>query len=240
MHLPQAIFTSLRGPRLDGYQLAARSAEIDDELARELNAWGPAHDSLLNPREGAESINFHPVAGGAWYCLSRTIVAGAEYSHRSGGRIYTQMFLIPPEGLARFGNNPFLILRALRAGGRLMVHQELPERLRPLPLVGRSPGTELASAPDAEQAADLIELERAVRHSPSVAVLGTTEAEPWFAALFRRLPADERLHVSFSTGLKPTGCRPFKLFVAPPDPVQQRQLCRQSGVSIVQLRDPAP
>jgi hypothetical protein len=246
MRLPQAIFTSVRGKRLDGYQLAARSDEIDDDLARDLQTWGPAHDSLLFPREGIESINFHPLLGGKWHCLSRTVCSGAEYSGRAGGRVYTQMFLLPEAGLARFANTPFLVLRCLRAAGRLLVYDVVPDKLRSLPLVGRAAGHEGeaqgATPGDDPPERSLAALHSAIRQSPSVAVLGTNNAreklhvEPWFAALFRRLPVEERIRVSFSTGLKPTLGRPFKLFVAPDDPSQQRQLARQSGVRIVELR----
>jgi hypothetical protein len=235
MRIPQAIFTSVRGKRHDGYQLAARSDEIDDELARDLQTWGPAHDSMLYPREGLESINFHQLMGGKWYCLSRTVCSGAEYSGRSGGRTYTQMFLLPPEGLARFANNPFLVLRTLRAAGRLLVYDVVPDKVRSLPLVGRAAAHEDQESSDELPAGNLASLESAVRQSPSVAVLGTRQAEPWFAALFRRLPAEERLRVSFSTGLKPTLGRPFKLFVAPGDATHQRQLGRQSGLRLVEL-----
>jgi GTPase-associated protein 1 len=236
MRLPQAIFTSVRGKRLDGYQLAARSDDIDDYLARDLQSWGPAHDSLLFPRDGIESINFHPVAAGQWFCLSRTVCSGAEYSGRAGGRIYTQMFLVPPDGLARFANNPFLVLRSLRAAGRLLVYDDVPESLRSLPLVGRAASHEGEEQGDELPAGNLAALESALRQSPSVAVQGTRLAEPWFSALFRRLPVEDRPRISFSTGLKASLGRPFKLFVAPEDPAQQRQLSRQSGVRIVELR----
>ena len=39
--------------------------------------------------------------GGKWYCLSRTVCSGAEYSGRAGGRVYTQMFLLPEGGARR-------------------------------------------------------------------------------------------------------------------------------------------
>src|SRR5688572_14277912 len=137
MFLEQAIFTSVRGGRLDGYQLAAQSAGVSLELAKELTAWGPAHDSLWSAASDARSVNFHPLEGGE-YCLSRTIFAGAEYSDRGGGRVYTQMIVLPTEALARFGNNPFLILRALSASGRLAASHELAKELPRLPLVGQN------------------------------------------------------------------------------------------------------
>ena len=137
MFLEQAVFTSVRGGRLEGYQLAARSPGVDLDLAKELTAWGPAHDSLWSAAADARSVNFHALAGGE-YCLSRTTLAGAEYSARVGARVYTQMVVLSADALARFGNDPFLIFRALTASGRLAVSPELKEELPRLPLVGQN------------------------------------------------------------------------------------------------------
>src|SRR5690242_18556782 len=112
MRIEQAIFTSIQSSRLDGYQLAATSNGIASELAKELTIWGPAHDSLWDTRCDARSVNFHPLQDGS-YCLSCTSLSGAEYSGRSGGRVYTQMFVLTREALAPFANDPFLVLRAL-------------------------------------------------------------------------------------------------------------------------------
>src|SRR3569623_648025 len=124
--IEQAIFTSVKRTRLDGYQLATASRGITAEISRELTIWGPAHDSLWDMRRDARSVNFFPLTIGG-YCLSITTVAGAEYSGRGGGRIYTQMFVLPPEVLARFANDPFHVLRALAASGRLLVPDKVPE-----------------------------------------------------------------------------------------------------------------
>jgi hypothetical protein len=101
VRLTQAIFTSTKGSRLDGYQLAGRSPGVSEAIAKELTTWGPAHDSLWDTRQDARSVNFHPLSTGD-YCLSCTTVGGAEYSGRGGWRIYTQMFLLPAEALTRF------------------------------------------------------------------------------------------------------------------------------------------
>src|SRR4051812_38066213 len=98
MRLEQAIFTSIQSSRLDGYQLAAVSSGITPEQAKELTVWGPAHDSAWDTRRDARSINFHPISDGT-FCLSCTVLAGAEYSGRAGGRVYTQMFLVSREAL---------------------------------------------------------------------------------------------------------------------------------------------
>src|SRR5437773_11290410 len=108
MRLEQAIFTSIQSSRLDGYQLAAASGGITAEQTKELTAWGPAHDSLWDTRRDGRSVNFHPLADDR-FCLSCTTVAGEEYSGRGGGRIYTQMFILPREALEPFANDPFLV-----------------------------------------------------------------------------------------------------------------------------------
>src|SRR5205823_11554078 len=137
MRIEQAIFTSIQSSRLDGYQLAATSSGIAAEEAKELTVWGPAHDSLWDTRCDARSVNFHPLSD-ASFCLSSTTLAGAEYSGRRGGRVYTQMFVLSRDALAQFANDPFLVLRALSAAGRLIVLDQVPSALPSVPLLGRS------------------------------------------------------------------------------------------------------
>src|SRR5947207_10942358 len=137
MRIEQAIFTSIQSSRLDGYQLAAASSGIAPELAKELTVWGPAHDSLWDTRCDARSVNFHPLSDGS-YCLCCTTLAGAEYSGRGGGRVYTQMFVLGRDALAQFANDPFLVLRALSAAGRLVVFDQVLSMLPSVPLLGRS------------------------------------------------------------------------------------------------------
>ena len=237
MRIPQAIFTSLRGQRMAGYQLAAMSEEIGDDLAHELNLWGPAHDSLLDESSEEPCVNFHPL-GAEHYCLSLTSSAGAEYSSRGGARVYTQMFVLPREGLARFYNNPFLVLRAIEASGRAAAYDELPQRLRSIPLVGQAGEADLS--PLGEQLEQLgpeplSSLATAVLESPSVGVATVLSARSLFSALFRLLPTEERLRVSFTTGLRHSPRRPFRLFLLPSDPFAQRQFQRQPGVTVVEL-----
>src|SRR5687768_15734679 len=103
--LDQALFTSVRGSRLEGYQLAARSAGIGEAEVRELSRCSPGHDALLDPREGAESVNFHRLESGR-YCVSRTVKAGAEYSGREGPRIATNLLVCDDGVFHRFAFNP--------------------------------------------------------------------------------------------------------------------------------------
>ena len=242
MRIPQAIFTSLRGQRLEGYQLAGRSDEISEELARELTAWGPAHDSLLSENVHEGSVNFHPLEGDR-YCLSLTSCAGSEYSRRAGGRVYTQMFVLSTEALLRFDNNPFLVLRAIEASGRTAIHDDVPPRLRSFPLVGRAVKVERQSpdSPLPESLASQVKpdslaaLSAAIAKSESVAVSASLPVRLLFAALMEMISPAERLRLSFSTGLRYCPRRPFRLFALPSDPAEKRQVQRQTGAAIVEI-----
>ena len=237
MRLEQAIFTSVRSTRLDGYQLAATSAGINDALAKELTIWGPAHDSLWDTRHDGRSVNFHPLASGD-FCISCTTLAGAEYSGRGGGRVYSQMLVVPRDALERFAWDPFLILRALSAAGRLVVHDSVPESLPTVPLLGRSeqPDESLARQVIDEIGAKVFDVVvAAVASSKSVAVLTSGHVERLYQAILHSFAPEDRLTISFTTNLKDSARRPFKLFVLPNDPSIVRQSTRANGARVVDL-----
>jgi hypothetical protein len=237
MRLEQAIFTSVRGARLDGYQLAVASKGITNEVAKELNAWGPAHDSLWGTEAGAKSVNFHRLAGDL-YCVSQTCLAGAEYSGRGGGRVYTQMLVVPRDALVRFAGDPFQILQALVASGRMPVHEHIPNSLPTIPLIGRgaeqdkTAAAEMICAINPETLAELMEV---LTSNCTLTVITNLSAGRLFQVLLQQLTLDERIEVSFSTGLRPSSRRPFKLSIVPNDPALARQSQRISGGRIVEV-----
>jgi hypothetical protein len=237
LKLETAIFTSIKSQRLDGYQLAAASPGVTDSMAKELTLWGPAHDSLWDTRRDARSVNFFRLAGGD-YCLSCTTLAGEEYSGRGGGRVYTQMFLLPTDVLARFAYDPFLVLRALAASGRLVVYDHVPEKLAQVPLLGRSEKPDpslIAQVLDEVGTGVFEELIAAVSSPTSVAVLTSGHVERLFQAVLHAFQPADRLNLSFTTNLKDSPRRPFKLFVLPNDPSIIRQSQRVSSARVVDL-----
>ena len=129
----QAIFTSAKTDRSAGYQILAASPGIAEFDRRELAAWGPSHDSLLDSGPDAVSVNFFPLPSGS-FCVSRTTPAGWEYSGRGGHRIYTHCLIASPEVLRQFANHPLLLLGAAMAGGSLEPLDAIPARLEPLEL----------------------------------------------------------------------------------------------------------
>jgi hypothetical protein len=242
MRLEQAIFTSVRSERLDGYQLAARSSGVTEELAKELTGWGPAHDSMWASEPGATSFNCHGLSEGR-VCISLTTLSGAEYSGRGGGRVYTQMLVLPREGLAKFAGDPFLVLRALAASGRMFVYDQVPKELPTIPLIGRASGQQPEFVADVVNKAGMetiAELTEAVTGSQAVNVITDLSIERLFQALLYHLEPSERLDLSFTTGLKPSSRRPFKLSIVPDDPslVRQSQRMHQGRVIEVLTCDP--
>ena len=138
MLIEQAIFTSAESDHAVGYHLVARSPGIEECDARELTVWGPSHDSLESSSVAtAASVNFFRLPSGA-YCVSKTQLAGEEYSGR-GLRTYTHCLIVTPQVLVRFANNPFSVLRAAWAKGLLRVCDTVPSQLVPFQLPGRSP-----------------------------------------------------------------------------------------------------
>jgi hypothetical protein len=237
MRLEQAIFTSVRSERLDGYQLAARSGGVSDDLAKELTGWGPAHDSLWATDLGSTSVNFHGLTDGR-YCVSQTTLSGAEYSGRGGGRVYTQMAIVPREGLDKFGGDPFLVLRALTASGRMIVYDNVPSELPSIPLIGRAapePPAWIAEVVTKAGEETIAELTEAATHQGFVTVITDLPVERLFQALLHQLHLAERLDVSFTTGLKPSSRRPFKLSIVPDDPALVRQSQRLQSGKVIEV-----
>jgi hypothetical protein len=245
----QAIFTSARTDRSAGYQILAASPGLVEFDRRELAAWGPSHDSLLDAGPDAASVNFFPLPSGA-FCVSRTAPAGWEYSGRGGYRIYTHCLIASPAALRQFANHPLLLLRAAMAGGCLEVPDEIPARLAPLELRETAPAavypcTYMSAGPLAQLAAEvgpasLAMLVQAALTNVCLAVRGPVAMDRLICGLLDCLPLDCRTSISFSTGLKFSARRPFDLLALPDDPAQQRWLANRPGVTELDLnRDPA-
>ena len=237
--IEQAVFTSAETDRSAGYQVVAQSPGICEADARELVVWCPSHDALLELGPDAVSYNFHPLPSGT-YCVSRTTHAGWEYSGRGGHRVYTQCMIVSPEVLKRFANNPFALVRAALAGGMLEVHQQIPGRLEPFELAGGAAPVDqnllprLAVRPGPQQLAILIQ---AALDSACLAVAGSPSAAELIAGLFSCLPPECRNEFSFSTGLKFSSRRPFRIVALPDDPAEQRWVAHQHNVTALELAD---
>lgn len=243
MLIEQAIFTSARTDRAAGYQLVARSDGILERDAQDLAIWGPSHDSLWDTGADATSTNFHRLPSGA-YCVSRTSIAGVEYSGRGGRQVYTQCLIVPPEVLARFAFQPFGLLRAALGQGSLQVHPDPPQRLEPLKIMGRRSTVDLALVTEVYPELGhrwLATLLEALAQCPAVGLVAGPRGCRVVAALVECLPLDARAEFSFSTGLKFSPRRPYRLICLPADPAECRRLERRHDVTVLDLSaDPPP
>jgi hypothetical protein len=235
----QVVFTSAETDRLAGYQVVGRSPGVCEADARELAVWGPSHDSLLELGPEAVSLNFHPLPSGA-FCVSRTTAAGWEYSSRGGHRVYTQCLVVPLEVLRRFSNNPLALMQAALAGGMLEVHQRVPRRLEPLQLAGGAAPVDqtllarLVANPGPHATAALVQSALsavclAVAGGGHHAVVGSAEL---IAGLLNCLPPECRTEFSFSTGLKFSSRRPFRIGALSGDPAERRWVAHHQNVTI--------
>lgn len=220
MNVEQAIFTSLRSQRLDGYQLAAVSPGLTAEEMQELSVWGPAHDSLVCQRRRRPlSINFHRLASGR-FAVSRTHLAGKEYSGRGGGQVYTHILVLQDETFARFAYHPFRVLEAAEVAGRLDLWEGGEPTLASFPMAGSctpSSGMEVARAKQTLSAWLLARLVHITMLPQEVGVVTDRNPHLQVAAMFDLLPLHRRQEMTFSTGLKPSGQRHFHLCVTHTD-----------------------
>ncbi len=235
--IEQAVFTSAETDRSAGYQVVAHSPGAVESDLRELAVWGPSHDSLLDFGPNSASLNFHPLPSGA-YCVSRTTAAGWEYSGRGGHRVYTQCLIVPPDVLRRFANNPFSLIRAATAGGVIEVYDRVPSRLEPLQLAGR------ASAVDQDLLArlaakvgphKLAKLVQAALDSTCLALACGEAAEDLIAGLLACLPVECRLEMPFSTALKFSSRRPFRVVALSDDRAEHRWVAHRGNVAVLDL-----
>jgi hypothetical protein len=241
--IEQAIFTSAQTARGDGYQLVAHSPGLSMPDARQLTAWGPSHDSLLESGDEPASVNFWRLTSGN-YCVSRTTSAGHEYSARGGTKVYTQFLVIAPDEFARFANHPFAVLNAAFAQGSLRVHETLPDRLEPICLAGRAAAVEVA---EIERLAADLGLSRlqailaAALGGESLLLVGAASQPRLLAGLLHCLPPECRGEVSFSTGLKLSARRPNRITCLGDEPDLARRLARRPGTLVLDLsREPPP
>jgi hypothetical protein len=240
--IQQAIFTSAETARACGYQVVAASPGVAEEDRRALAAWGPSEDALPDPAPGSRSVNFHPLPSGS-HSISVTTAAGHEYSGRGGKRFYTQCFAVPPAVLARFANNPFAVLAAIGASGRIRADERIPGRLEPFSIVGRASAVDtlllfrLSLDPGPAWMASVVQ---AALEAPTVALTGPLPAEQIIAGLMNCLPPPCRTACTFSTALRFSSRWPYRVIALGSNPDELRRVKRSCQVTILDLAHSPP
>ncbi len=241
MLIEQAIFTSADTSRAKGYQLVATSPGVADVDARHLSGWGPSHDSLAEFCVPPVSVNFHVLPSGAC-CVSKTQTAGPEYSGR-GTRVYTSCLIAPPELSARFANNPFALLRAAAAKGLPKIHNAPPAHLAPFQLPGRAAAVDeglIARLAEQLGARRLAWLMQSVLEGPPVFMAGAPKPDGAIAGVLHCLPPRARTEISFSTGLRFSSRRSFRLLAVHPANRELQRLAHEHSALLVDLESEPP
>lgn len=231
--IEQAIFTSARTTRKDGYQLVAWSPGVSAEDARLLAVWGPAHDSMLADDPADVSINFHPLGDGK-YCVSRTMLGTMEYSGRGGLQVYTHCFILHRSAWLRFQNDPFRVLAAALATRDLRPGAELPTDLVTLKMLPSGPAVEPSLIESVQSPSQQQAMVAWMHHGLSYPKLIFTGgySDATMAAFFNLLPVALRPLFTFSTRLRYSPRRAFRLIGLANDTEEQKKAARQEGCPV--------
>lgn len=242
----QAIFALLATDHTAGYRLVARSGGVCDADAGELAVWGPTHDSMLAFRPDAENLSFHPLPSGD-YCVSLT--KWVDWDRNGMGQsVATHCLIVPREVLARFGNNPFALVQTAMANDAWHLNDLHETKLSPLTISGGAAAVDevlleqLAVYPGPENMAALVQ---AACEAMCLAVCGDPSPTQLIAGLFSCLPPECRLGFSFSTGLKFSPRRAFRIVALSGDPAEQQWVAHYPNVAVLnvcgsELPPPAP
>lgn len=229
MQVEQAIFTSVQSGRVQGYQLAAKSVGVDDHAEQALIHWGPSHGSLCDSAPEAESVNFHPIRDGQ-FALSRTLYGGPEYSQRGGFQLYTRFVLLEDARLYEFEFDAAALYRRARTEGGFQLDARFPSTLPTADLPQAGPAAFWAPPLKESQrrlAAKILEL---LADKKPVAVFGCLNTLEVLHYLLRQSSKSVRRELSFTTGLKPTANRPFRLHFLPCDTPELRRSAKNLGL----------
>jgi hypothetical protein len=146
--------------------------------------------------------------------------------------------VVDAEGLAEFGNNPFALLQASIALGHVSILEKIPKRLDPYFVT-----------PEAQQSCDT--LAQLMRHpgpvwlgllldcalkSPGLGIVAGDRGASLVAALVQCLPPECRLDYSFTTGLRFSPRRLFRVTCLPNHAAENKRLSRLAQLTLFELK----
>jgi hypothetical protein len=235
MHVEQAIFTSARTRHTQGYHLTSRSPGIAEDVAQALASWSPSHGALIDSAVDAVSWNYFLVKSNV-AVLARSVYGGPEYSDRGGLQLVTRMLVFQREQLAGYGNNPLNLARIALALGHLRLDGNLEQPLKPIELPDRTALAHSESDRDTAEPTEAVQqLTVRLQRASRVAVVGADDPWQLLEQLFQQTDPNERTDVSFTTGLKPSMHRSFRVqFLQSVDHRLRGQLAAQ-GIECVDL-----
>lgn len=210
----QAVFTSLnRRGSMSGYHLVSRSAGVEQDEAVELATWAPSHGSLIVDRRNRVSINFQSLSSQR-FALSRTCEGAPEYSGRGGRQLYTHFLLFDLEALKSINYHVFALYHDAMALGYPYYRENPPAKLEAVRFSSLQvvpPASEFEARAAREGLPPLgplkAELEANLALQWSFEGDRIALAECLLGVLERRLVP----RISFSTSLRPSSVRPYRL-----------------------------
>lgn len=224
LHCDHAIFTSIRTPTGEGYRIIAASKGLRDDEKQKITRCSPSHDALCHTsakdndhEDHPRAVEFYPLPSGR-LALSLSVNAGAEQTGRGGQRIFTYIVVFAEEYLERCGYSPHSIIRAMITAGLHQPQLKPPATLPELQLILVDP-----SPPN--QGVDVVTLPESLNEAWFTHVLGEILSgqeilinldKGWSdsaEALLTAVPGPMRSKISFTTGLRYSLARHFRMAV---------------------------
>lgn len=211
----QAVFTSSQENARRGYHLVSRSPKIRNDLAASLSRWGPTHGSLLTDAGDGSCLNFTPIDK-QWTTVSRTIYGGPEYSRRGAWQVVTIILALHHEQLAGYDNNPMMLAHTAMLLGYLRLSASMSSYRNDVELPATLPSA-FSSTEDCESGCipDLSVPMQLLDRGERIAIVAGQSASATLEKLFEHTPIARRLQLSFTTGLKPSPDRRFRIHLLP-------------------------
>jgi len=209
----QAIFTSTRSARSEGYSLAGVSAGISGGEQIEITQRSPSHDSLSDTSGAAVALSSYRLSTGR-YCVVHSKYAGAEQTAR-GQRVYSHMIMLNQADYDQFDNNPVAVHAALVAASGDLPILKAPARLQRLELQAACPRFDgwINGPPGLQRCnIDMVgSMLQAILNRQRLIVLGVVEPLPLLEWMLLALPGRLAQEVSTTIGLKFSLSRPVQL-----------------------------
>jgi hypothetical protein len=151
--------------------------------------------------------------------------------------------IVPAAGLRQFANNPLALLEEAAAAGAFDAPPRAAADLQPLELSGDAPAVDLPllARVAAELGPDrLAALVQAALGSVCLAVSGGLPVHQLVAAVLNCLPVECRTEFSFSTEMKFSSRRPFRIIGLPRDRAERNWLAINANVTLLDLDRSSP
>ncbi len=235
VEVDQAVFTSSGNGAVQGYQLVAKSAGIDERAAHVLRLWSPTHNGLASSDIGATSLSYFPIDKNR-IAIGRTIYGLPEYSSRGSLQTVTLYLVTSTEHLSRYDGDVWIMASIARSLGYLRFDRTIAAKLSMLMMPTT---TVLGGAPLAEQsrpsnATFINKAHTLMGRGRSVAIVGEPDPIPALRQLIFNMSVSERLSTSFATGLSHSSQRKFRLQFFLSTETDLRYDLSRNDISIVQ------